>query len=549
MSQTSSAPCSPNRIAVPSCLLWEKDSLPLQVLIDSGADDNFIQDELVSQLNLPLETLASPKPITALDGRLIAKVTHHTSPLTLIISGNHREDIKLYVIPSPHSPIVLSLPWLQLHNPQINWRTATISSWSVHCHSHCFRSANPFSRRPFVAPSLPDLTSVPQEYHDLATVFSKELALSLPPHHPYDCAINLLPGSSLPSSHLYNLSRPEKEAMEAYIKDSLATGLICPSSSPLGAGFFFVKKKDSTLRPCIDFRGLNDITIKNKYPLPLIDPSFEPLCNAKIFSRLDLRNAYHLVRIKEGDEWKKAFNTPLGHFEYLIVPFGLTNAPAVFQAFINDVLRDMLDRFIFVYLDDILIFSRSLDEHRQHVRLVLQRLLENRLFVKPEKCEFHSPSVRFLGYIIAQGQLQPDPAKIQAVTEWPTPTTRKELQRFLGFANFYRRFIRDYSKVASPLTQLTSSSSPFQWSLEAASAFSRLKSLFTSAPVLKHPDPSLQFVAEVDASDSGVGAVLSQRDLETLKLHLCAFFSRRLSSAEKNYDVGNRELLAVVWAP
>lgn len=173
---------------------------------------------------------------------------------------------------------------------------------------------------------------------------------------------------------LYNQSCPEKEAMETYIKDSLASGLIRPSSSPLGEGFFFMKKKDSTLRPCIDFRGLNDITIKNKNPFPLINPFFEPLCNARIFSKLDLRNAYHLIRIKEGDEWKTAFNTPIGHFEYLVMPFGLTNAPAVFQALINYVLCDLLNRFVFVYLDNILIFSRSLDDHRQHVRLVLQLL-------------------------------------------------------------------------------------------------------------------------------------------------------------------------------
>ena len=379
MSQTTTKSSSPNRISVPSCLLWGRDSLPIQVLIDSGADDSFIDSDLAKQLDLPLEPLPVPKDVTALDGRLMTQVQFRTAPLTLIISGNHREDLQLFVIPSPHYPVVLGLPWLKLHNPQINWETAAITNWSVHCHSHCLRSANPFSKRPLVTPTPPDLSSVPPDYHDLAPVFSKELALSLPPHRPYDCAIDLLPGAPYPSSRLYNLSRPERDAMEAYIQDSLASGLIRPSSSPLGAGFFFVKKKDSSLRPCIDFRGLNDITVKNKYSLPLIDPSFEPLCSAQLFSKLDLRNAYHLVRIREGDEWKTAFNTPLGHFEYLVMPFGLTNAPAVFQALINDVLRDMLNRFVFVYLDDILIFSRDPVEHKQHVRLVLQRLLENRL--------------------------------------------------------------------------------------------------------------------------------------------------------------------------
>ncbi len=189
--------------------------------------------------------------------------------------------------------------------------------------------------------------------------------------------------------------------MEKYISDSLAAKIIRPSSSPVGAGFFFVKKKDGSLRPCIDYRGLNNITVKNTYPLPLMSSAFEHLQGALFFTKLDLRNAYHLVRIREGDEWKTAFNTPRGHFEYRALPFGLSNAPAVFQALVNDVLRDMLDQFIYVYLDDILIFSHSLQEHVQRVRRVLQRLLENGLYVKVEKCVFHAQSVPFLGYIVS----------------------------------------------------------------------------------------------------------------------------------------------------
>lgn len=298
--------------------------------------------------------------------------------------------------------------------------------------------------------------------------------------------------------------------MERYISDSLASGIIRPSSSPLGAGFFFLGKRDKSLRPCIDFRGLNNITVKNKYPLPLINSAFEPLQGATIFSKLDLRNAYHLVRIRQGDEWKTAFNTPLGHFEYLVMPFGLTNAPAVFQVLVNDVLRDFLNQFVFVYLDDILIFSKSLEEHQNHVSQVLQRLLENKLYVKSEKCEFHQERIGFLGYIIKQGRLEADPGKIRAVTEWPVPTTRRELQRFLGFVNFYRRFIKNYSKVAAPLSSLTSTKVKFSWTTDANDAFLRLKSLFTLAPILIQPDSSKQFVVEVDASDIGVGAVLSQ---------------------------------------
>ena len=190
--------------------------------------------------------------------------------------------------------------------------------------------------------------------------------------------------------------------MDEYINNSLAAGIIPPSSSHAGAGFLFVDKKDKSLRPWIDYRGLNDVTIKNRYPLPLISSAFELLQGASLFTKLDLRNAYHLVRIREGDEWKTAFNTPRGHYKYLVMPFGLTNAPAVFQALVNDVLRDFLNVFLFVYLDDIVIFSKSEQEHLQHVHCVLQRLLENQLFVKAEKSEFHTTEVSFLGYIISR---------------------------------------------------------------------------------------------------------------------------------------------------
>ena len=373
-------------------------------------------------------------------------------------------------------------------------------------------------------------------------------ATSLPPHRPYDCSVDLRPGMCPPRGWIYSLAPPERLAMEKYIGDSLAAGIICPSSSPAGAGFFFVSKKDSSLRPCIDYRGLNDITVKNRYPLPLMSDAFELLQGATFFTKLDLRNAYHLVRIKEGDKWKTAFNTPMGHYEYLVMPFGLTNAPAVFQALVNDVLRDMVNRFLFVYLDNILIFSRSLPEHIQHVRAVLQRLLENQLFAKAEKCVFHQHTTSFLGFIITKGGLEMDPEKVKAVVEWATPQSRKELQRFLGFANFYRRFICNYSAITVPLTSLTSSAVRFLWNEAAERAFQHLKSRFTSAPILMTPDPFQQFIVEVDASEIGVGAVLSQRSPKDGQVHPCAFFSHRLSPSEQNYDVGDRELLAVKMA-
>uniref|UniRef100_A0A8C4ZXL3 Gypsy retrotransposon integrase-like protein 1 n=1 Tax=Gadus morhua TaxID=8049 RepID=A0A8C4ZXL3_GADMO len=542
-------PSATTRTLVPATLITGAHSHLVSALIDSGADGNFMDTSLVSELNLVPAQLKSPLEARALTGARFSQITHVTPPVSLLISGNHQEDLVFHMLDSPTAPIVLGRPWLVKHNPHIDWANNTILGWGTFCLNNCLKSA--LTPPPAVSPATDDsmdLSEVPPEYLDLKAVFSKARATSLPPHRPYDLAIELLPSTSPPRGRLYSLSSPETAAMNKYICESLAAGIIRPSSSPAGAGFFFVGKKDGTLRPCIDYRGLNNITVKNRYPLPLMSSAFELLRGAKIFTKLDLRSAYHLVRVREGDEWKTAFNTPSGHYEYLVMPFGLTNCPAVFQGMINDVLRDMLNKFVFVYIDDILIFSPSVSQHSQHVRSVLQRLLENQLFVKAEKCEFHKETVSFLGYVITAGGVQMDGPKVKAVTDWERPTSRRELQRFLGFANFYRRFIRNYGSLAAPLTALTSSRVKFTWSPAAEAAFNDLKSRFTSAPILSQPDPDRQFIVEVDASDVGVGAILSQKSGADQKVHPCAFYSHKLTPTERNYDIGDRELLAVKLA-
>ena len=306
VSQTSVIP--PQRIQLPASLCWSGRSLPLSALVDSGAEENFIDTNLAKQMGIPTEALSFPLEARGLNGHHLAQVQRRTVPVPLILAGNHHETISLHLMNNSVSPLVLGFPWLKRHNPHIDWALGRILAWSPHCHAVCLRSA--VTPNVAVAPSPPetiDLHKVPKTYHDLAPVFSKDRALSLPPHRPYDCAIDLLPGATLPSSRLYNLTRSEHSAMESYIKDSLAAGIMRPSSSPVGAGFFFVDKKDKSLRPCIDFRGLNSITVKNKYPLPLISSAFTPLHGSTIFTKLDLRNAYHLVRIRQGDEWKTAF--------------------------------------------------------------------------------------------------------------------------------------------------------------------------------------------------------------------------------------------------
>ncbi|KAG1925616.1 retrotransposable element [Pimephales promelas] len=337
--------------------------------------------------------------------------------------------------------------------------------------------------------------------------------------------------------------------MRKYIKEALDQGYIWPSTSPAAASFFFVSKKDGGLRPCIDYRALNQVTVKFSYPLPLIPAALEQLREAKMFSKLDLRSAYNLIRIREGDEWKTAFITPAGHYEYLVMPYGLVNAPSVFQSFMDEVLRDFLGKFVLVYIDDILIYSKNPAGHQRHVSLVLQRLREFTLFLKAEKCTFHQTTVDFLGYVLSDRGVEMDRSKTETIMSWPTPKSVKELQRFLGFANFYRRFINQYSLLTAPLTTLLKEKPKIlKLTPEAEEAFTFLKSAFTTAPLLHHPDPERPFVVEVDASTTGVGGVLSQYSDCSSKPSPCAFFLKKFSPAEANYDIGNRELLAVKLA-
>ncbi|CAJ0950051.1 unnamed protein product, partial [Ranitomeya imitator] len=298
-----------------------------------------------------------------------------------------------------------------------------------------------------------------------------------------------------------------------------------------------------------EFAARGGLKVKFQYPLPLLSELFARIKGASWFTKIDLRGAYNLVRIKRGDEWKTAFNTPEGHFEYLVMPFGLSNAPSVFQSFMHDIFREYLDKFLIVFLDDILVFSDDWESHVKQVRMVFQVLRANSLFVKGSKCLFGVQKVSFLGFIFSPSTVEMDPVKVQAIHDWTQPTSVKSLQKFLGFANFYRHFIANFSSVAKPLTDLIKKGADVvNWSSAAVDAFQELKRRFSSAPVLCQPDVSLPFQVEVDASEIGAGAVLSQKSSDGSGMKPCAFFSRKFSPAERNYDVGNRELLPMKWA-
>lgn len=416
----------------------ENDSFEFTALIDSGSALNLIHQDLVTTFNIPVLQCDPPIKVNAVNNKPIGSgITQQTQPMKMQVGLFHRETITFYVIDSPCHEIILGYPWLSVHDPVISWQSGEIKHWSQFCFSKCLNNviSKPCLTTSIESPECKPVT-IPSHYQDLQEVFSKTKATQLPPHRPWDCAIDLLPNAMPPKSKVYPLSRPESQAMEAYIEEALSSGFIRPSTSPAAAGFFFMEK-DGGLRPCIDYRGLNNVTVKFRYPLPLVPAALEQLREAKIYTKLDLRSAYNLIRIKEGDEWKTAFLTTRGHYEYQVMPYGLANAPAVFQSFINEILRDVLNKFVVAYIDDILIYSKSEEEHKGHVRTVLTRLLENQLYVKAEKCEFHVQRTSFLGYNVSHQGVEMDKSKITAVTEWPQPTTVKELQRFLGFANFY----------------------------------------------------------------------------------------------------------------
>lgn len=388
---------------------------------------------------------------------------------------------------------------------------------------------------------------LPSKYQDFAIVFSKTEADRLPPHRSCDHTIPLIPDSIVPFGPLYNLSKTELDTLYEYIQENLAKGFIERSESPCGAPVLFVKKKDCSLRLCVDFRSLNKLTVPNRCPLPLISETLDRLHTGVIFTKLDMRGAYNLIRIAPGEEWKTAFRTRYGHFQYKVMPFGLRNAPATFQAFVNDVLREYLDSFVVVYLDDILIYSSSESEHTHHVRLVLQKLQDHQLSLKLEKCEFDVKTVQFLGFVISPSSISMDPEKVTAIQNWKAPTSVHDVQVFLGLTNFYRRFIANYSKQCVPLTALLKKDTIFHWSTEADIAFVTLKNIITSNPVLRHFNPELPCIIETDASDFALGAVCSQADTDGVN-HPIAFYSRKLLPAERNYQIYDKELLAIVVA-
>jgi Reverse transcriptase (RNA-dependent DNA polymerase)/RNase H-like domain found in reverse transcriptase len=384
---------------------------------------------------------------------------------------------------------------------------------------------------------------IPQTLMKYRSVFDKDAANRFPERRPWDHAIDLQTDFIPKKAHIYPLSLPEQEKLEEFVTENLEKGYIRPSKSPQASPFFFVKKKDGKLRPVQDYRLLNEKTVKNAYPLPLISDLVDQLKGAKYFTKLDVRWGYNNVRLKEGDEWKAAFVTKFGLFEPTVMFFGLCNSPATFQTMMNEIFQDMIHkRWIIIYMDDIFIFTKTIEENVECVKKVLQRLRDNDLYLKPEKCTFWTKEVEYLGMIISENQLQMDPVKLKGIAEWPAPANVKNVRSFLGFGNYYRRFIHNYGNITRPLNDLLGKNKTFEWSQECQETFNLLKKKFQESPVLLMPDMTKPFVVEADASKYASGAVLRQQD-NNGDWHPCAYLSKSFNPTERNYEIYDRELL------
>jgi len=389
-----------------------------------------------------------------------------------------------------------------------------------------------------------DVSSIPpvvanllQEFED---IFPADIPPGLPPMRGIEHQIDLIPGATLPNRAAYRTNPDETKEIQRQVQELLDRGYVRKSLSPCAVPVLLVPKKDGTWRMCVDCRAINNITIRYRHPIPRLDDMLDELCGAIIFTKIDLRSGYHQIRMKLGDEWKTAFKTKFGLYEWLVMPFGLTNAPSTFMRLMNEVLRAFIGRFVVVYFDDILIYSKSLDEHMDHLRAVFNALRDARLFGNLDKCTFCTDRVSFLGYVVTPQGIEVDETKIEAIKSWPVPQTVTQVRSFLGLAGFYRRFVKDFSTIAAPLHELTKKGVVFRWGKAHEESFCTLKDKLTHAPLLQLPNFGKTFELECDASGVGIGGVLMQEGKPI------AYFSEKLHGPVLNYSTYDKELYALV---
>lgn len=545
----------------------------IYVLIDSGSTHNFIDRKLAKMLGCKLESTHRTQVAVA-DGSRIA-VDGRVDGFKWQFQGVEFQ-ADFMVIPLGCHDVVLGVQWLSTLGP-ITWdflklemmfkwkknkvllhgikpgsiqevkskRIAQGTNEELQLHMIYVHYKDDEQEMQLNAiEDKPPETQQYKEIEELITEFSDifEEPTSLPPFREnHNHKITLMEGSNPVNQKPYRYAVYQKNEIDKMVKALLEAGTVQPSSSPYASPVVLVKKKDNTWRLCVDYRKLNTMTIKDRFPIPLIEDLMDELGGSSIYSKIDLRAGYHQVRMHLDDIQKTAFRTHSGHYEYVVMPFGLTNAPATFQGLMNAVFREHLRKFVLIFFDDILIYSRSREEHISHLRVVFKIMRANKLYAKKSKCEFATRKVEYLGHFISAEGVSTDPAKIKAITEWPKPKNLKALRGFLGLAGYYRRFVQSFGAISRPLSALTKKDS-FLWNEEAQTAFESLKESMVTTPTLALPRFDKVFVVETDASGQGIGAVLMQEG------HPVAYISRQLKGKQLHLSIYEKELLAVVFA-
>ncbi|GJW75714.1 putative reverse transcriptase domain-containing protein [Tanacetum coccineum] len=459
------------------------------ILFDTGADRSFVSNSFSAMIDITPTTLENHYDVELADGKIIGVNT--------IIRGctlnfmNHPFNIDLMPVPLGSFDAIIGMDWLTKHHGVII------------CDEKIVRV--PFGREMLIfqgngndqkKESRLNIISCTKAQEYLSKGCDRQPKV-FPENWPgitkleqVEFQIDLVPGAAPVARAPYRLAPSEMKELAEQLQELSDKGFIRPSSSPWGAPVLFVKKKDGSFRMCIDYRELNKLTVKNRYPLPRIDDLFDQLQGSSIYSKIDLRSGYHQLRVREEDIPKTAFRTRYGHYEFQVMPFGLTNAPAVFMDLMNRVCKPYLDKFVIVFIDDILIYSKNKEEHEEHLKLILELLKKERLYAKFSKCEFWIPKVQFLGHVIDRKGIHVDPAKIESVKDWASPKSATEIRQFLGLAGYYRRFIEGFSKIAKPMTKLTQKNVKFDWGEKEEAAFQLIKQKLCSAPICFLPKGS-----------------------------------------------------------
>ncbi|GJR39595.1 putative reverse transcriptase domain-containing protein [Tanacetum coccineum] len=538
------------------------------ILFDTGADRSFISTAFSSLINIAPTSLENCYDVELADGKLV-KIDTIIRGCTLKFLG-HPFNIDLMPVELGSFDVIIGMDWLRRYHAviicdeklvQVPYGNETLTfcgNESSNGRESRLTVISCSKAQEYVAKGcqvfLAQISAKKEEdkserkqikdvpiVRDFPEVFPEDLP-GLPPARPVEFQIDLVPGAAPVARAPYRLAPSEMKELSEQLQELSDKGFIRPSSSPWGAPVLFVKKKDGSFRMCIDYRELNKLTVKNRYPLPRIDDLFDQLQGSSIYSKIDLRSGYHQLRVREQDVPKTAFRTRYGHYEFQVMPFGLTNAPAVFMDLMNRVCKPYLDKFVIVFIDDILIYSKDEKEHEEHLKTILELLKEEKLYAKFSKCEFWIPKVQFLGHVIDSRGIHVDPAKIESIKDWASPKTPTEIRQFLGLAGYYRRFIEGFSKIAKSMTKLTQKGIKFDWGEKEENAFQLIKQKLCSAPILALPEGSEDFVVYCDASHKGLGAVLMQRE------KVIAYASRQLKVHEKNYTTHDLELGSVVFA-